>query len=99
MCVDYEYDFGSPTALKLKVYSMRRDHTPLKKIALLARNLDPDYPCEVCDEKTATIVCVVCMWDGSGWLCDECAKEHRCTSELLRPVVNSPRVGQCGYCG
>jgi len=34
-----------------------------------------------------------------GWLCDECAPKHKCGEDMLLPVVNSPRVGKCGYTG
>jgi hypothetical protein len=48
------------------------------------RNLEPPLiSCEVCG-KPATEVC---------------AGEHECGEEMLLPVVNSPRVGMCGYTG
>ncbi len=33
------------------------------------------------------------------FFCDEHAEEHACEEESLLPVVNSPRMGVCGYCG
>ncbi|MDI6903856.1 MAG: hypothetical protein QMC77_09015, partial [Methanocellales archaeon] len=54
--------------------------------------------CESCG-KTATRVCTQCVWSGEGWLCDECAGKHECGEDMLLPVVNSPRVGMCGYTG
>ena len=33
-----------------------------------------------------------------GLLCEECARQHRCQGYLM-PVVNSPRMGACGYIG
>jgi len=32
-------------------------------------------------------------------VCEGCAGEHECGEEMLLPVVNSPRVGMCGYEG
>ena len=37
--------------------------------------------------------------EGEGWVCDECAPKHKCGEDMLLPVVNSPRVGMCGYTG
>jgi hypothetical protein len=39
------------------------------------------------------------LYPDEGWLCDECAVGHECGEEMLLPVVNSPRVGVCGYVG
>ena len=54
--------------------------------------------CGVCG-KPATQVCTECMWENTGWLCDECASKHDTDEEMFLPVVNSPRVGMCGYTG
>lgn len=94
---DYEYDFGSTTPLKGKVVD-RRDGTGKKgQIKLLARNLPPDIHCDC--GKPAVSVCTQCMWDGDGWLCKACSRKHDCGDEMFLPVVNSPRVGVCGYAG
>jgi hypothetical protein len=61
-------------------------------------NEPPSIPCMSCG-KIAAQVCTECLWSGEGWLCDECAAEHECGEEMLLPVVNSPRVGVCGYTG
>ncbi|MEJ5252084.1 MAG: hypothetical protein HPY54_00055 [Chthonomonadetes bacterium] len=46
-------------------------------------------------------VCSSCLWEDeeNAWLCKECARKHDCGEEYFLPVVNSPRVGQCGYTG
>jgi hypothetical protein len=31
--------------------------------------------------------------------CDKCLTKHECGDEMSLPVVNSPRMGVCGYCG
>lgn len=66
---------------------------------MLARNHDPQLPCEKCGKGVATQICSDCQWSGEGWLCDKCAGRHKCGEEMLLPVVNSPRAGVCGYTG
>jgi len=94
----HEYDFGTTTELRLKVVAERVGEVQGKSIQVLARNEAPLISCEVCG-KPATEVCAQCIYEGRGWLCDACAEEHECGEEMLLPVVNSPRVGMCGYTG
>ncbi len=94
----YEYDYGTTTELKLKVIADREVEARGKAIQVLARNILPVILCEECG-KPATNVCSQCIFDGKGWLCDDCAEEHECGEEMLLPVVNSPRVGMCAYTG
>ncbi len=94
----HEYDFGTTTHLTLKVISQEKKQVKSKDIAILARNEPPSYPCMSCG-KTATQVCTQCMYAGEGCLCDECVAEHECEEDMLLPIVNSPRVGMCGYTG
>lgn len=92
----HEYDFGTTTLLSLECISERKG-APLKKIELLARNNMPDFRCKC--GKPATDVCTECLWEGNGFLCEKCAKSHECGEDMLLPVVNSPRMGMCGYTG
>jgi len=94
----YEYDFGTTTELTLKVVSEREGQARGKSVQILARNDPPPIVCQSCGQP-ATQVCTNCIWSGEGWLCDECAPDHSCGEEMLLPVVNSPRVGMCGYTG
>ncbi len=82
----------------IKVISDREVEAKGKAIQVLARNTPPVILCEECG-KPATNVCSQCIFDGKGWLCDDCAEEHECGEEMLLPVVNSPRVGMCAYTG
>lgn len=93
----HEYDFGTTTELTLKVVSEQECEMG-KPIHLLARNEPPLISCESCG-KVATQVCSQCNWSGEGWLCNECVGKHECGVEMFLPVVNSPRVGMCGYTG
>ena len=94
----YEYDFGTTTELVLRVTSERTGVTSEDGIAVMAVNLPPDIRCQSCGA-VATQVCTHCIHEGDGWLCDNCAEDHECGEEMLLPVVNSPRVGMCGYAG
>ena len=94
----YKYDFGSTTELTLRFVGKTKKHFLDEKIAVLARNDEPLYKCDYCD-KVAVKVCSMCIYNGEGWLCEECAEEHKCGEEMLLPVVNSPRVGTCAYTG
>ena len=95
----YEYDYGSTTALMLKVVALRNEGTPKGAVQLLARNEAPQISCQRCGTQPATQICTECAWNGEGWLCSACAIAHECGDEMCLPVVNSPRVGVCGYTG
>jgi len=92
----YEYDFGTPTELSIKVLSYREGHMA-ENLQLQARNDPPPILCEICGAQ-ADLVCTECIWAKGAWLCKKCARAHE-HKEMLLPVVNSPRVGQCGYTG
>lgn len=95
----HEYDFGSTTYLDLRVIA---EHPFIYRepILLLARNDIPPAPtCEICEQQTATQVCTMCLYEGEGWCCDDCTSHHECGEEMFLPLVNSPRVGVCGYVG
>lgn len=94
----HEYDFGSTTYLKLKVASENDGEVKGSSIRIIARNDPPPIMCSYCD-KPATQICTECLWSGEEWLCDDCAKNHKCSREMFLPVVNSPRTGVCGYIG
>jgi hypothetical protein len=99
MKLEYEYDFGTTTALKLVVISLydgklvKNDEDP---IHIMARNDAPEPVCEACG-KPATLACSECIWGGGGFVCNDHAMEH--DLDALLPVVNSPRIGQCAYIG
>ncbi len=97
--MSHEYDFGSTTELGLTVLGERTGPAPDKPVRLLARNDPPASVCQECGQP-ATQVCTECLWsDTEGWFCDKCADEHEHDEEMFLPVVNSPRVGVCGYSG
>lgn len=95
--VDYEYDFGSTTAL---VISHLGGIAAVlgKPVRVVARNEPPVWSCDVCGEP-ATAICTQCVYDEMGFCCTKHATKHSCGTDMLLPVVNSPRMGVCGYTG
>jgi Plasmid pRiA4b ORF-3-like protein len=94
----YEYDYGTTTELRLKVVSEGEEVVKEKSIQILARNEPPAIACDKCG-KPAEQVCCECVYGEGGWLCNDCAETHECGEDMLLPVVNSPRVGMCGFTG
>lgn len=95
----YQYDFGSTTELEGRVLGTRRGSLGRAVVRILARNDALVWTCAQC-ENPAAIVCPFCAWDGTGVLCSGHAKEHEHAGEdAYLPVVNSPRMGVCGYTG
>ena len=95
----YDYDFGSTTSLKLKVVAKRDGVLNPGNVRLLARNLPLEQVCEC--GKPAVQVCKECLWtpEGKCYFCKSCSKKHECDEESFLPIVNSPRMGVCGYTG
>lgn len=96
------YDFGTESVTLLKAVAVRRGkRTTRHPVALMARNAPPDYACQECDA-TATRLCMECMYEhgAAGMLCDAhaAAHPHDAYGEPTA-VVNSPRMGMCGYEG
>lgn len=94
----HTYDFGTSTELGLRVVAEHESVPGKDKVRLLARNNPPRFECGGCGEP-AIGVCTGCSWERPGWLCARCGRKHECGEEMLLPIVNSPRVGQCGYTG
>jgi hypothetical protein len=95
--VGYVYDFGSSTELLVSHVGLV-EAASVKKVQVVARNEAPLWPCEVCGQP-ATTLCAECAGVDGGFYCATHASKHPCGEEMLRPVVNSPRMGVCGYTG
>ncbi|MDR1459759.1 MAG: hypothetical protein LBI60_06065 [Bacteroidales bacterium] len=100
--LEYEYDFGNSTRLMLKV----TEEYPFKiteKIILLSRNEPLKFLCHSCKTKPATQVSPRNELRKEYMFCDECIKKYQKESgdfeDCLLPIVNSPRMGVCGYKG
>jgi hypothetical protein len=95
----HRYDFGSTTILDLSLVGPLIVPVASQAIVLLANNYAPEILCSQCAEP-AVKLCAECDADeGGAFLCNACAPQHECGEEMLRPVVNSPRMGVCGYSG
>lgn len=92
---NYEYDFGTTTELSLECIKEKNGN---KGINIIARNSPMEFKCEICG-KPAKDVCVQCIWDGKGFVCKKCSKKHKCVEPYFLPIVNSPRMGMCGFTG
>lgn len=94
----YEYDYGSTTHLRLKVVAHRKAPSRRESVRLLARNDDPVWTCGVCEE-TATVLCAYCFLEDDAFFCEAHSEDHGCGEDAILPIVNSPRMGVCGYTG
>jgi hypothetical protein len=101
MTFQHEYDFGTTTYLSLQVIGERESIVKPNEIHIMARNDPPKIMCQECGENLATEVCSMCIWEynSKAWLCEKCLPKHGCEEDYFLPVVNSPRVGMCGYTG
>lgn len=98
----YAYDFGSTTELDIKCLSVHPIATK-EDIRLLSRNEPFVFFCDNCKKKPANLLCTV-HWDGSDmFFCEACAEKHYEVCDdaeyAMMPIVNSPRMGVCGYEG
>lgn len=100
--ITHIYDFGTSSETSITLVTQREGvATTQHPIALLARNLMPEAPCQECP-KPATHLCMGCVYEAekAGMLCDSHARGHS-HDDYGEPVplVNSPRLGMCGYDG
>jgi hypothetical protein len=101
--LQHHYDFGTTTVVELvahKQYQLALN----ENIILLSRNEPLKLMCAPCKKKPATTLCTVCNWDNYAFFCDACGEKHGATCDdfadyAAMPVVNSPRMGECGYEG
>lgn len=95
MTFSHEYDFGSTTALRGRVFG--GIEAGRGKVTLLARNEPISWPCAGCGG-AATRVCQYCYAMACGTCDAPCDCVDSFEDEAL-PVVNSPRMGVCAYTG
>jgi hypothetical protein len=103
MVLDYEYDFGSSTNLCVTVVEELLTMAE-KPITLLSRNEPLAILCDTCKTEPAVELCAIHNWGEDYLFCKKCAKKHakKCddfADYSAMPVVNSPRMGICGYEG
>jgi hypothetical protein len=78
--VEYEYDFGSTTALTGELVSKPQGSIGRASVRLLARNEPLVWPCGECDAP-ATLVCPYCIDSGDAVFCDAHAATHEHAGE------------------
>jgi hypothetical protein len=97
----YDYDFGSTTRLNLRVILEREGVLSQEEedddVTILARNVAPAMLCCKCG-KPATQVAAGYYYVEENAYCDKCAENSE-YPDMMLPIVNSPRVGVCGYTG
>ena len=93
--IEYEYDFGSTTTLAVTFVGNIYREKQKTAVRVLARNYPYQFNCERCGKQAAWIDAA--EWPGVMY-CGACAEEVGDDGYLL-PIVNSPRMGVCGYCG
>jgi len=99
----HDYDYGSTTRVELKAIKTYELHLK-EDFMLLSRNEPLQLICSVCKDLPAEYLCSVCIWESEAFLCEHCAVKHEETcgdfADYARmPIVNSPRIGVCGYEG
>jgi hypothetical protein len=95
----HEYDFGSTTHLNLRVISEREGIVGDEEdpVEILARNVPPPILCRVCGKPATKVASGYYDAEENGY-CNKCARKSE-DADMMLPVVNSPRVGVCGYTG
>lgn len=101
--VTHLYDFGTTSETAIRTISERNGiATTRHPICLLIRNKIPEVPCDDC-KKPASYLCMECLCEGGepSYFCDFCIGPHGHTENYGPPIrlVNSPRLGMCGYDG
>jgi hypothetical protein len=96
------YDYGTTSETLVQVKGIRVGQ-PLTRypLTLMARNKPPEEECMVCGEP-ATWLCIECVIEENetGTLCDQHVESHPHDNYgEPSPIVNSPRMGMCGYDG
>lgn len=99
--LDYVYDYGTSTELKVKFLEEFFDCNE-GNIIVLFRNKSPEFECCECGGK-ALYSCDYCFSDERDLYCEKCIKLHKCYRKVgkdcLAKIPNSPRMGECGYRG
>lgn len=102
--LNYTYDFGTSTYIEFKIIASY-DIEQKEKVKLLSRNEPLKIMCRSCFKKPAAEICTVHLWEeNQGFYCQDCGVKHEEECEdfsdyAKMPLVNSPRMGECGYTG
>jgi hypothetical protein len=97
--LSHHYDFGTTTETDVTIMGTIRRKPQKEAVRLLARNVPPVFRCAKCGG-TAEYICTQCVYETDNpFYCGGCAEEDEHGEEMMLPVSNSPRMGECGYTG
>jgi len=95
----HHYDSGSTTETALTIMGTMRRKPQEEPVILLARNVPSLYKCANCG-KTAEYINRELMYQTDDmFFCEECHGTEEDDNYMMLPITNSPRMGECGYCG
>jgi hypothetical protein len=96
------YDMGSTSETILRVLTERKAApTTERPLVLLMRNKMPEASCDECGG-AAQWMCTECLAEEGTYvaLCNDCLEPHGHTTDYEpAALINSPRMGMCGYEG
>ena len=93
----HNYDFGTTTETVITIMGTITRKPQDEAVRLLARNVPLVFKCADCGE-TADYIDTELMYESDNpFYCKKCRK--RSDGDMLLPVTNSPRMGECAYSG
>jgi hypothetical protein len=102
MYLTHIYDWGTSSETNIRCTGIREGAAMTRHpVLLMARNNMPEHICVEC-KKSASFFCWDCIADFGAWepLCETCVKDHECFEDRQPgDIINSPRMGMCGYDG
>jgi len=92
----HHYDMGTTTETLITIMgnTLRKEQEDV--IRLLARNSPPVHKCKNCGEPAKYVYQIPDEGHVFPFYCAKCHDEY---GEYILPITNSPRMGECGYCG
>jgi len=95
--LSHHYDFGSTTETDITFIKTVKRNPQKKAVRLLARNVAPVFQCADCGELADYINTELKYQSDNPYCCKKCSKKY--DVDMMLPVTNSPRMGECGYSG
>jgi hypothetical protein len=95
--LSHHYDFGTTTETIITFMGTIRRKPQKETVRLLARNIPLVFKCAGCGETAAYIDTELMYQSDNPFYCKKCRK--RKDGDMLLPITNSPRMGECAYSG
>ena len=93
----HHYDFGSTTETDITFIKAVKRNPQKKAVRLLARNIAPVFQCADCGKPADLINVELKYQTENPYYCEKCSENY--DLDMMLPVTNSPRMGECGYTG